>query len=99
MTDQDRFAEILWGLKDDGVLGADVGEDHSIQIDRLPQGVAALYLDLKVRSSDGFGGTADQIIGLVELADRLWRSDELPKYPGRWRGGYRLLRRLSLGRR
>lgn len=67
---QDRLSDILWELNSDGVLGGEVGEDYTIQINRLPQALSALYFDLKVRS-DGFGSLTNHIIGLVELAARL----------------------------
>lgn len=68
--DQDRLSDILWELNGDGMLSGESSEDYTIQINRLPQALSALYFDLKVRS-DGFGGLADHIISLVELAARL----------------------------
>ena len=65
----DRLAEILGELLGD-VLGGEVGQDYSIQIDGLPKALCALYFDLKVRS-DAFDGPESDIIGLVQLADRL----------------------------
>ena len=68
--DQNRLSDILWELHGDGILGGEAGEDFTIQIDRLPQALSALYFDLKVRS-DSLGDMLGHIIGLVELADRL----------------------------
>jgi hypothetical protein len=53
------------------VLGGAVGKDYTIQLNRLPQALSAIYFDLRVRASDHFGDLTDYIIGLVELADRL----------------------------
>lgn len=69
--EQNRLSDILWELSGDGVLGGEVGGDYTIQIDRLPEGLSALYFDLKVRSPDGSGNVKDHIMALVELADRL----------------------------
>jgi hypothetical protein len=65
----DRLSEILGDI-----LGGEVGQDYSIQIDGLPKALCALYFDLKVRS-DAFDGPGSDIIGLVRLADRLTELD------------------------
>lgn len=69
--DQDRLSNILGELNGDGVLGGEIGEDYTIQINRLPQALSALYFDLKVRASDPFSDPKGHIISLVELMDRL----------------------------
>ena len=74
---KDRLSDILWALQGDGILGGSAGDDYSIQIGQLPAALCALYYDLKVRSSDGGDDLRDNILGLVELSERLGDKDEL----------------------
>jgi len=73
---QDRLSNILWALNGDGILGGSAGDDYSIQIGQLPAALCALYYDLKVRSSDRGDDLRDNILGLVELSERLGDENE-----------------------
>lgn len=73
---QDRLSDIVWDLNGDGILGGSAGDDYVIQIGHLPNALCALYYDLKVRSSDRGNDLRDNILGLVELSERLGDEDE-----------------------
>jgi hypothetical protein len=80
--DQNRLSDILWELNGDGVLGGEVGDDYTIQVNRLPHALSALYFDLKVRASDHFSNLTDHMISLVELMERMVDDEDIEEDDG-----------------
>lgn len=64
---EDRLGEIIWELRDHGIVGGSGGENY-VQVDQLPTAICALYFDLRVRSSCYGNDLRDRILHLIEVS-------------------------------